>query len=309
MSRMVRLMMVTLLSLTAARCGQRMTEHEPKTASSFAPEIHGERVLRWLDRDGRVLHEVPGSLARWGPYRLTSDDRTLIATIGDGDGAADLWRVNLETGERERLTSDRSDDSHPVIAPSNAEVAWAAARHHPGAIFRRPAIRGGERPWVSHDGAARPTHWTHQWLVSDVLRPDGTSDIWISAIDAAASSRPYLDGPWDERGGRLDPTSQWMVFESSAAGRPEIYVATFPDPQYRWLVSLPEGGQAPMWRRTGLEVFYVAPGGRLMAATIRRGAPYVLPELARTLFVREDLVPALIQTSGDGERFLVAVSE
>jgi hypothetical protein len=63
----------------------------------------------------------------------------------------------------------------------------------------------------------------------------------------------------------------------------------------------------PSWRRNGREVFYTAPGGRLMAATIRPGTPFILPELARVLFVRDDLEPALVQAAGDGERFLAAL--
>jgi hypothetical protein len=294
----------------ALRDGEEPAAHtEDGRPLAFERDDFDERVLQWIDREGRLLSTVPDSRGRWSGFRITSEGRVLVAHLHDDEGGGDLWRVDLSSGLRERLTTHRWHDRDPVLAPDNTEVAFASARVAPVAIFRRPSIRGSDRLWMQADAPARPTHWAHAWLVFDVLSEDGTSDIWIAPTDGSAAPRAFLHGAWDERGGRLDPTSRWMVYESSENGQPEIYITTFPDQRLRWLVSDLGGGRQPMWRRSGLEIFYTAPGGRLMAAFVRRGDPFVLPELARELFAREDLEPALVQPAGDGMSFLVATGD
>ncbi|HSS45481.1 MAG TPA: hypothetical protein VLO07_09085, partial [Thermoanaerobaculia bacterium] len=70
------------------------------------------------------------------------------------------------------------------------------------------------------------------------------------------------------------------------------------------------GGREPIWRRDGRELFFAAPGGRLMAAAVTTrgsqmevGVPQPLFELGEA--GTSALIPRQYDVSPDGERFLV----
>jgi hypothetical protein len=78
----------------------------------------------------------------------------------------------------------------------------------------------------------------------------------------------------------------------------------------KWQVST-AGGSEPVWRADGLELFYLAPGGEVMAVEVKPGAafdagrPHVLfqsgiEQRGTTFFNSYDAAP-------DGERFLMAM--
>jgi hypothetical protein len=82
-------------------------------------------------------------------------------------------------------------------------------------------------------------------------------------------------------------------------------VAPFPGPGGKLQIST-SGGDQPVWRRDGKEIFYIAPDNRLMAAevNVKGDAPNV--GLAHALF--GPLVCGsgyCYDASADGQRFLV----
>ena len=66
------------------------------------------------------------------------------------------------------------------------------------------------------------------------------------------------------------------------------------------------GGFRPLWRSDGRELYFVAPGNRLMAASVNlaAGTPSVAP--ASTLF-EVPLFGGLYAPAPDGKRFLIAM--
>ena len=60
----------------------------------------------------------------------------------------------------------------------------------------------------------------------------------------------------------------WLAYESNASGQYEIYVRPFPNVEDgQWLISR-GGGSRPLWAPDGRELFYLAPGRRLMAVPV-----------------------------------------
>jgi eukaryotic-like serine/threonine-protein kinase len=58
-----------------------------------------------------------------------------------------------------------------------------------------------------------------------------------------------------------------MAYSSNESGRRSVYVTGFPEPIGKWQVS-PNGGNFPVWRRDGRELFYRAPDGTMMAVPV-----------------------------------------
>ena len=73
--------------------------------------------------------------------------------------------------------------------------------------------------------------------------------------------------PFEELNGQFSPDMRWVAYETNESGRFEIVVQPFPVPTRKWPVST-GGGIQPRWRADGKELYFVAPEGKLMAASI-----------------------------------------
>jgi Tol biopolymer transport system component len=92
---------------------------------------------------------------------------------------------------------------------------------------------------------------------------------------------------------------------SDESGRQEIYIAPFPGPGGRKLVSV-AGGDLPRWRKDGKELFYLASEGLMAAEVSVRGAEVEIGAV-RPLSGPLHLLPSTnsYDVSPDGQRFLV----
>jgi hypothetical protein len=97
-----------------------------------------------------------------------------------------------------------------------------------------------------------------------------------------------------------------MAYQSTASGRFEICVRPYPDlSRGFWQIST-GGGQAPVWARSGAELFYLDRSNTLMAVPVQTAAGtfnYGTPEKAFDSkyvgdFYSYDVAP-------DGQRFLM----
>ena len=85
-----------------------------------------------------------------------------------------------------------------------------------------------------------------------------------------------------------------------------MYIDAFPEPRSKTRISS-NGGRYPQWSPNGRELFYVAPGNKLMAVSLKVGADSVEPAPPRELFVLPILEIGVspYDTAPDGQRFLV----
>jgi hypothetical protein len=119
-----------------------------------------------------------------------------------------------------------------------------------------------------------------------------------------------LDSQWLERQGQLSSDQRWMAYVSEETGVPEVYVRTFPDPEAgRWLISLPDGGERPVWRADSLMIYYWAPGGRIVAVPLKRGNQFVLPGNPRVWVTAPAAAPVPYAVTRNGRRVLMAVPQ
>ena len=92
-------------------------------------------------------------------------------------------------------------------------------------------------------------------------------DLW--ALPLFGDRKPMLvaQTPANDLRGQFSPDGRSVAYESSESGRPEIYVQAFPEPVWKVQIST-GGGDAPLWRADGRELFFRSPDGQLMAARI-----------------------------------------
>jgi hypothetical protein len=99
-----------------------------------------------------------------------------------------------------------------------------------------------------------------------------------------------------------------MAYTSSESGRIEVYVTAFPTGRPKWKVSI-DGGQEPVWARSGRELFYRS-GERMMSVSVSAANPFT-PGKPRVLFtggydVRRPADPGY-DVSVDDQRFLMVL--
>ena len=97
-----------------------------------------------------------------------------------------------------------------------------------------------------------------------------------------------------------------MAFTSQESGRPEVYVATFPDHRRTWPVTT-EGGRALSWRNDGREILVATLSGHIVAYPVSTegGFSHGQP----TTLVRDVGYSAAYSTAArDHSRILIRVS-
>jgi Tol biopolymer transport system component len=127
------------------------------------------------------------------------------------------------------------------------------------------------------------TDWTRDGrtaLVS-ITAPVTARDI---AAFSAENSRltALFHGAAYEIQARFSPDNRWIGYASNETGRWEVFVEPFPPSGSRRQVSA-DGGSQPRWRQDGKELFFLAPDGKLMVASVSPGAAFA-PGRPQALF-------------------------
>ena len=84
------------------------------------------------------------------------------------------------------------------------------------------------------------------------------------SMSGAFEPKPLIVTPAYEGGAQLSPDGRWLLYQSDASGRPEIYVRRYPALDRQWQVS-DGGGMQARWSRNNREIYYRS-GGHIVAA-------------------------------------------
>jgi len=264
--------------------------------------------LQWFERSGKTLDTVA---APPGAYDLdlSPDGRRLTTAIGD------IWLFDLARGASTRLTFHPAIDYRPVWSPDGRYIAFCSNREGVLNLYRKEASGAGEEePLLTSQANKWPTGWSPdgRWLLYQEQDPKTRLDLWVLALDRRQPA-PWLLTRFDERNARFSPDGEWVAYDTDESGRYEVYVRAFSPAggagQARWAVST-GGGQQPRWRADGKEMFYLGPGGRMMAVEVKTAGGQFEAGVPRGLLpMQANLSRAAYSwayaVTGDGQRFLI----
>ncbi|HXI02022.1 MAG TPA: hypothetical protein VNI57_02490, partial [Candidatus Saccharimonadales bacterium] len=270
------------------------------------------RQMTWVDRKGAILETI-GKPGNYFSPRLSHDGRRIAFDQSDvTTDSGDIWVFDRGRGIATRLTFDPRNESAPVWSPDDRRLLFF--RNYPGHsdLLTVPSDGTGSAETLLSDGRDDlPIDWSRdgRFILYQPGRVTGlgNSDLFLySTADKKATA--WLDTPFIERQGRFSPDERWIAYVSNESGRLEVYVRGFVPPVGKWRVSR-DGGSSPVWRSDGRELFFIAPGSRLMSVSISQeasfnaGAPVALFKIPGELL---DLgVLAQYDVSPDGQRFLM----
>jgi serine/threonine protein kinase len=255
------------------------------------------RQMAWVDRKGMVIETI-GEPRRIGPLQLAPDRRHIAFSQIDADGRGeDIWLMDLTRNVITRLTFDPESDVGPIWSPDGKKIAFMSMRSGLGDLYVADVVN----PSNVHRAASAvrglfPTSWSPdgQFILMDYSE-NGGYDIW-SYSTKTGKAELYLASKFDELGAVVSPDGAWVAYESTESGRSELYVERFPTHESRRQIST-AGGQFPIWRPDGKELFYEARSGQLMSVDMTNDAsnPAPLFQVAGSMF----------GSSADGQRLLV----
>jgi Tol biopolymer transport system component len=268
--------------------------------------------LAWLDRSGHLLRRVGDAQAftYGGSPQLSPDGRRAAMCVVNPDrGTSDVYLVDVESGHATRLTLD--DQDHPG-------AAWSADGAHVYVDTNAGSTYALDRLSLTSAAVERIlTRSTWMWPMGE--SPDGRSVLFVddslaTAAKCAFSVMPHEGGALSNFGKesqtavtpQVSPDGRYVVYTSDRTGRPEVYVASFPEARQEWQVSA-SGGVAGHWGPGGRELYFIDPDNRLMAVDVSNTPQGLQTGSARPLFVLHGNTDtyAPYAPSPDGQRFLV----
>jgi Tol biopolymer transport system component len=264
--------------------------------------------LSWVDRTGQPLPEIASPPGNFRTLALSPDARILAIDRRDPQGLPSVWLVDTDTGASTRLTAAYWA-SDPLWSPDGRMLAYSiAVDTPPNLVVRADNGRGPERRLTTTKGEQ---HYANSFtpdgrlLIYHAITPTTGTDLHaVDVNDPASTPQRLLQTRANEHSARVSPDGRWVAYVSDESGQPEVYVARFPEMQGTVRVSN-SGGARPSWRRDGSELFYLAPGGRLMAVPVRLSAATLSPgppvELLRAAFYADAYT-----VHPSGQRFLIA---
>jgi Tol biopolymer transport system component len=128
-----------------------------------------------------------------------------------------------------------------------------------------------------------PSSWSaDEQYLAFVKAGDTTQfDIWVLSMEGGRESRPFVNGPYNEKKPVFHPNGGWLAYVSDETGRFEVYVRQFPSGREKTLIST-DGGNDPMWDPSGRTLYYRS--GEKMMAIVIETEPYFTATQPKELF-------------------------
>jgi Tol biopolymer transport system component len=267
-------------------------------------------TLRWYDRAGKDIGEVPVPAGRFEQVRLSPNGKRLAAVRRSGVSASDIWLFDLERPVPSRFTFGPFNNAYLAWSPDGSRIAFASDRFGPEDIFVKSVNGAAEETAVLKGGALfkEPNSWSADGKTIIFERPDPKTgwDLFLLPADGNGPPVPFLQAPGLERLGVVSPDGRWIAYYSDEAGRMELFVQSFPVPGAKYQVS--SGGATNIttsWTRGGKELMFMAADGfTVMSAEVATGTSFRAGEPRALFKLRADFVG--VDFSPDGERILAS---
>jgi eukaryotic-like serine/threonine-protein kinase len=234
--------------------------------------------LVWKDRQGKVLGNLGEPSGRIYDTVLSPDGKSLAVSLRESSRInlpSDIWIYDIARGIPTRFTFDPALDGSPVWSPDGSTLYFESSRRGAPDLFRKTSNGAGAEELLLGDAIAKiPTSASPdgKLLLFERRGEQTGTDLWVLPLTPGPSGgkpepRVFLGTPFYEGQGQFSPDGRWVAYVSNESGPNEVYTAPFPGPGGKRQISS-GGGVLPRWRRDGKEIFYLTPGGQLMAVEV-----------------------------------------
>ncbi len=226
-----------------SRTGALLMAEPPGQSRPMFAWITGDSEETVIDLDRRL--EAPS---------LSADGKRLAGTDSADGTRADIWVADLTRGTTSRVTIG-ANAATPVWRDD--ALFYAARDDGPYAIWRKDTESPTSAPVRIH---AATTHVFPAALTADgsalAFQQRGAatrSDLWLLPL-AGGTPSPLVQTPFEEGSAAFSPDGTLLAYESSEAGRWDVYVLRRSDGK-RVVVSR-AGGTRPHWSADGSALYF-----------------------------------------------------
>ena len=268
--------------------------------------------LVWVDRTGAVGEKIGPALPGFTAVRLSPDGRRAVAMAGEGVDGLDIWLFDVATGQADRLTQNRVQDSLPHWWDGGRTIIFGQSRTNGDLIVRRPAQAFGEEQLLT---AELEWCWTASASTGTLLgRARGPAWGYVSFSGERPLFVPLpepLQGIGDPE---FSPDGKRLAYRTAEIGPGEICVLDFPALTNLRQISR-RGGWCPQWHPAASELFFVSQDGRSLMTARQRSdgsgfdAPAKVFDLPDGISPGHPGWPTFYSVSPDGQRFLMLQKE
>jgi Tol biopolymer transport system component len=238
----------------------------------IAYKREAQTQLVWYSRSGArketIIEPEEGMMAP-----EISPDGLHIAVGRTVDNNHDVWLTDLVNGSRKKLTSNAAVDSFPVFSPlSDGRIAFESRQKGFFNVYLKSL--NGTSPEVSMLPTLTeqwPVDWSSdgRFLLYFDSDPKTGGDLWAMPMTGTeAKPFPVANTPFEEHIGQFSPNQQWVAYDTNESQRFEVVVQAFPNPTWIKPVSV-DGGVQPRWSADGSKLFFIAPDGAMMEASVQ----------------------------------------
>jgi hypothetical protein len=221
--------------------------------------------LIWMDRKG-VEQPLQAPPRAYNSAKLSPDgQRIALLIVGQG---SQVWVYDLARGTLHNVTSE-GDGGPPIWTTDGKRLIYSPSSSM-------------SLVWAPADGSSTPSNLMSAEkgrIVPTSVSPDGkmvigyytSGELWVLPLPAGSSGNAKPQSFLDSRSQKMDPAfspdGHWVAYRSDETGNREIYVAPYPGPGGKFLIST-EGGILPHWSDDGKELFYRS-GNKIMAVDVQ----------------------------------------
>ncbi len=288
---------------------------------AFVPGTPFRYRLTWLNRSGVEA----GRLEEPGDYfalKLSPNgSHLLVNRTQANNGSTEVWSVDVARRIDSRVTSG-SVDFFPIWSPDGSQVAFARADGTAERGMRLSTVSsngGPARVLLDVKGPVFPSDWSHDgaYLACTFYGPLARIEVVSMTGQTPVQVWSYASAHHNAGGAVFQPSrpnqaQRWIAYTSDESGRNEVYLQSFPDGNQKLQISA-SGGDSPLWRADGKELFFLNADQDLMSIDFSQKGGHI--GIPRRLFRMPGHLPVFppyslnYAASPDVQTFLVRVAD
>jgi WD40 repeat protein len=232
---------------------------------AFIPDANTLQTLVRVERDGRSEPlDLPAN--QYDKLSVSPNGQYLAVEIVRGRDI-EVHVRDFERGTTTRVTPSGGSDAGPSWRPDNRAITATSRTPDGNALFLKE-LGGAERliQRVEPGTIVRNTSWSPDGRhLAYTVQRGSEHDIWVLSVGDTVEAQPLLSARYSEHSPSFSPDGRWLAYVSDESGRAEVWVKQYPQGD-RFPVSN-GGGNGPLWRRDGKEIFFTSPS-QVVAVTV-----------------------------------------